>query len=95
MYNPIVWLILQILDLYWWVVVIAVVASWLVAFGVINLHNQFVRQVVRALDAMTEPVFRQIRRVIPTFGGLDISPIIVLIAIAFLQYLIAWGVTRF
>ena len=95
MYNPIVWLILQILNIYWWVVVAAVVASWLVAFGVINTHNQIVRSLVMALGAVTEPVFRQIRRVIPTFGGLDISPIIVLLAISFLQYAIVWASLRY
>lgn len=95
MENPIVWLILQLLNLYWWIVVAAVIASWLVAFGVINLHNEIVRSIVRALNAMTEPVFRQIRRVIPAFGGLDISPIIVLIAISFLQYVIVWAETTY
>ena len=95
MYNPIIWLILQLLNLYWWVVIAAVIASWLVAFGVINMHNQIVRSIVRGLYALTEPVFRQIRRVIPTIGGLDISPVIVLIAISFLQYAIVWADTRY
>ncbi|SRR5579885_510223 len=95
MYNPVVWLILQLLNIYWWVVIAAVVASWLVAFGVINMHNQFAYSIVKGLYALTEPVFRQIRRVIPTFGGLDISPIIVLIAISFLQYAIMWASLRY
>ena len=95
MYNPIIWLILQLLNLYWWVVIAAVIASWLVAFGVINMHNQIVLSIVRGLYALTEPVFRQIRRVIPTIGGLDISPVIVLIAISFLQYAIVWADTRY
>ena len=95
MANPIIALLEYLLDLYWWVVVIAVIVSWLIAFNVINLHNNFVRQMVRALDALTEPVFRQIRRVVPPVGGLDLSPIIVLIAIWFLQYCLAWSTTRY
>jgi YggT family protein len=90
-HNPIVALLLLLLDLYWWVVVIAVVISWLVAFGVLNTYNQFARSIIRAMTALTEPVFRQIRRVIPAMGGLDLSPLIVLILIWFLQYLLVWA----
>ena len=88
--NPFVWLILTLLDIYTWVVIAAVVMSWLVAFGVINTYNQFARSVVHLLDALTEPVFRQVRRVIPPIGGLDISPLIVLIGLQFLSYLVAY-----
>jgi YggT family protein len=94
-HNPIIALLLLLLDLYWWVVVIAVVVSWLVAFGVLNTYNHLARSVIRALDALTEPVFRQIRRVIPPIGGLDLSPLIVLIAIWFLQYLLVWAEARY
>jgi YggT family protein len=94
-HNPIVALLLLLLDLYWWVVVIAVVVSWLVAFGVLNTYNQFARAIVRALAALTEPVFRQIRRVIPPIGGLDLSPLIVLIAIWFLEYVLLWAEARY
>lgn len=92
-YNPFVpfiWLLLRLIDIYIWVVIIAVVMSWLVAFGVINTHNPFARSVVRFLDAVTEPVFRQVRRVIPPIGGLDLSPLIVLILLQFLSYSISY-----
>ena len=89
-YNPFVWLLLQLINIYFWIVVAAVIMSWLTAFGVINIHNQFARSAVRALDALTEPVFRQIRRVIPAIGGLDFSPLIVLLALQFLAYLITY-----
>jgi YggT family protein len=89
-YNPFVWLALRLIDLYTWVVIAAVIMSWLVAFGVVNTYNQFARSVVQLLDALTEPVFRQVRRVIPPLGGLDISPLIVLIGLQFLSYLIAY-----
>jgi YggT family protein len=89
-YNPFIWLVLEILSIYWWIVIAAVVVSWLVAFGVINTYNRFVRSLVQGLDAMTDPLFRQVRRIIPPLGGLDISPLIVLIAIQFLIYLIEY-----
>jgi len=95
MLDPISSLILLLLEIYWWVVIAAVAASWLIALNVINLHNNIVRAVVRVLDAMTEPVFRQVRRVIPAFSGIDISPMIVLIAIWFLQYAVTWVAYRF
>jgi len=89
--NPFVNLIVLLLGLYTWVVIAAVVMSWLIAFGVINTYNEFARTVVRFLAALTEPVFRQVRRVIPPIGGLDISPIIVLIGVVFLQNFVQWG----
>jgi YggT family protein len=88
--NPFVWLVLTLIDLYTWIVIAAVVMSWLVAFGVINTFNRFARAVVGFLHAATEPVFRLIRRVIPPIGGLDISPIIVLIALQFISYCIGY-----
>jgi len=94
-HNPIVALLLFLLDIYWWVVVVAVVLSWLVLFGLLNMHNHIARSIVRALAALTEPVFRRIRRVIPPIGGLDLSPLIVLIAIWFLQYVLVWAEARF
>jgi len=90
MINPIFWLILQLLDIYTWIVIAAVVASWLIAFNVINLHNAFVRGIVRALDALTEPVFRLVRRVLPAIGGIDLSPIVVILGIMFIRYVIIY-----
>ncbi len=91
--DPITALILTVLDIYKWIVIAAVVASWLIAFNVINLHNNIVRSIVRFLDALTEPVFRQVRRVIPPVGGLDLSPIVVFMAIWFIEaYVIPWAV---
>jgi YggT family protein len=67
-----------------------VIVSWLAAFNVINEHNNVVRTLLRILYALTEPVFRPVRRVIPTVAGLDLSPIMVLLAIWFLQYTITY-----
>jgi YggT family protein len=77
--------VLVILDLYTYIIIAAVIVSWLVGFGVINTHNQIARVVVRTLDALTEPVFGPIRRILPPMGGLDLSPLIALLLIFFLQ----------
>lgn len=90
MLNPILWLILTILDLYVYVVIAAVVMSWLVAFNVVNGSNPIVRQVWRAINVLTEPLLRPIRRIMPNMGGIDISPIILLVAIQFVRYLIVY-----
>ncbi len=78
-----------ILNLVWWVFLIMIVMSWLISFNVINTRNQFVYGVWRALNQLTEPILRPIRRVIPAVGGLDLSPIVVFVIIFFLQQLIA------
>jgi YggT family protein len=93
--NPVFWLILKILDIYSWVVIAAVIVSWLVAFGVINLYNTAVRSIVHVLDALTEPVFAAVRRILPPIAGLDLSPLVVLFAIWFLQYSLIWVAGRF
>jgi YggT family protein len=84
-------LILVVLNLYTYIIIAAVIVSWLVGFGVINTYNQFARMVVRALYALTEPIFAPIRRIIPPFGGLDLSPLIALLLIFFLQRWIIRG----
>jgi YggT family protein len=95
MLNPIAALLIEILEIYKWIVIAAVIVSWLTAFNVINQYNNFVRTVLRILIALTDPVFRQIRRVIPPIGGLDLSPIIVFVVIWFLQYTISWASFRY
>ena len=95
MINPIFWLLIQILNIYWWIVIAAVMCSWLVSFGVLNTYNPMARSVLRALHALTEPVFGPIRRVIPPMGGLDFSPLIALLGVTFLQYLIQYAAFRY
>jgi YggT family protein len=84
-------LLLQILDIYWWIIIAAVIASWLVGFGIINAYNPIARTILRTLHALTEPVFGPVRRVIPAIGGLDISPLIVLLLLTFLRNWLAIG----
>ncbi len=74
-----------LLDVLFWIIMIQIVLSWLVAFNVINTSNDFVRQFLYALDRVTEPLYRPIRRILPDFGGLDFSPMVVLLAISILQ----------
>ena len=78
-----------ILGLVWWVFLIMIIMSWLISFNVINTRNQFVATVWRVLNQITEPILRPIRRIVPSVGGLDLSPLIVFIIIFFLQQFIA------
>ncbi len=74
--------LLQILiQLFIYAVIAMAILSWLVAFDVVNMRNQFVYNVTRFLDAVTRPVMRPVQRIIPTLGGIDISPIIVIVVL--------------
>lgn len=86
--------ILAAINIYWWIVILSVVFSWLYAFNVINSRNAFVSSVGNALFQLTEPVFRPIRRVLPDLGGVDLSPLIVLLFLYFLTEFIATTVWR-
>jgi len=85
-------IILIVLDLYVWLLIAAAILSWLIAFNVINTRNQFVAAVAEFLYRITEPVLRPIRSLLPGLGGLDISPVIVILIIMFLQRVIAYYV---
>jgi len=74
-------IILIILRLYWWVLIAMIIMSWLIAFNIVNTRNQFVDQIWRALTGLTDPVLRPIRRMLPRFSGIDISPIILFLVI--------------
>ena len=95
MMNPIAALLIQVLEIYKWILIAAVIVSWLTAFNVINVHNNFVRSLLRVLLALTEPVLAPIRRMLPSMGGLDLSPIVVFVLIWFLQYTITWASFRY
>lgn len=83
-------IVLVILQLYSWVMIAMIIMSWLIAFNVINTRNEFVAAVWRGLNALTEPVLRPIRRVLPNFGGLDLSPIVVFLLIMLIERVIAY-----
>ena len=88
MIPTLLWLFNTLIDLYIWVIIAMVIMSWLTAFNVLNPRSPFVAQIDRALYALTNPVFGPVRRVIPSIGGLDISPIIVLLLLEALQRLV-------
>ena len=83
-----------LITLYVYVVIAAVVFSWLVAFNVINPHNDFVRTIWQALNALTEPLLRPIGRVMPDLGGLDLSPIILLLGCMFIQSVVIPNIAK-
>ena len=78
-----------LLNVLWWIIIIQVVLSWLVAFNVLNNSSQGVRGFIAALEKITAPLYRPIRRLLPDFGGIDFSPIVLLILIQVLQMLLA------
>ena len=91
-------LLLQIVDLLLgvlrWIIFLQAILSWLVAFNVINTYNDFVRQVLFALDKITEPIYRPIRKVMPDFGALDLSPLVALLLIIILQMVISHAMVQ-
>jgi YggT family protein len=81
-------LITQVIQLYIWVVIIGAVLSWLIAFNVINTQNRFVYTVVDIIYRVTEPALAPLRRILPDLGGIDISPVVLLLLLYFVQNLI-------
>jgi YggT family protein len=81
-------LIVEILNIYKWILIASVVVSWLISFNVINTYNRFVATISDVLYRLTEPVLRPIRQYVPSIGGIDISPVIALLAVWFLQMLV-------
>jgi YggT family protein len=71
-----------------YIIIAQAILSWLVAFNVINTYNDFVRSFLNALDRITEPLYRPIRRILPDFGGIDFSPIVVLLLIYIVRILL-------
>jgi len=80
--------ILAALWIYWWTIIAAAVMSWLIAFNVVDTRNRFVYTAADMLNRLTEPALRPIRQFMPNLGGIDISPIILLLIIYFIQQLI-------
>src|SRR3546814_4628674 len=74
-----------LLNILWWIIIAQAVMSWLLAFNVINTHNEFVRQLWYVLERITEPLYRPIRRIMPDFGGIDLTPLVVLILLIIIR----------
>ncbi|MCG8491425.1 MAG: YggT family protein [Sneathiellales bacterium] len=89
MIFPVANLLITIIQIFVWLLIANAILSWLVAFNVINTRNQFIATVGEFLYKITEPVLRPIRNIVPSFGGIDISPIILILLLFFVQNLIA------
>ena len=83
--DPLIQVIIIVLDLYKWVLIVSIVLSWLVAFEIVNMRNRYVYIVGNFLNRLTDPALRPIRRFMPNLGGIDLSPIVLFLAIWFLQ----------
>ncbi|MBA4758508.1 YggT family protein [Sphingosinicella sp.] len=78
----------MVIQLVIWIIIAQVIISWLVAFNVINTSNQFVRSLLTGLDRLTEPMMRPIRRVLPDLGGIDLSPMVLILGLILIQRLV-------
>ncbi|MES3091002.1 YggT family protein [Sphingomonas aerolata] len=83
-----------LLNLVWWVIMIQAVMSWLIAFNIINTQSNVVRSVWEALQRITEPLYRPIRRILPDFGMLDLSPLVVLLILYILTNIVVPNIAQ-
>jgi YggT family protein len=88
---PLIGFIVLVIDLYIWVVIAGAILSWLIAFNVVNTQNRFVYSVADMLYRLTEPALRPIRRVLPNLGGIDISPVILILFFLFIRDVVLLG----
>lgn len=88
--NPFLWLIDTIIDIYIWILIGSAVLSWLIAFNVVNTRNPIVNNIGEFLYRVTEPLLRPIRNMLPNLGGIDVSPVILIILLLFLKQFIFW-----
>jgi YggT family protein len=90
MENPFLWLVDTIITLYIYILVAMAILSWLIAFNVVNTRNTIVASVADFLYRVTEPALRPIRSMLPNLGGIDISPVVLIIGLLFLERIIFW-----
>jgi YggT family protein len=90
--NALLWLIDTLIDIYIWLLIAQAVLSWLLAFGIVNRHNQIVAMVADMLWRLTEPALRPIRSFLPNLGGIDISPVILILLLVFLRRLLVFDI---
>jgi len=83
-----------VINLYIWIIIASAIMSWLIAFNVINPYNQFVRSLWQGFNALTEPALRPIRRFLPDLGGIDISPMVLILICWFIQIVVLPNVAK-
>lgn len=88
---PLLSFIAMLITLYIWVLIISAILSWLIAFGVVNRHNQLVFTIADTMQRLSEPALAPIRRALPDFGGIDISPIVLILGLIFLRDVVIRG----
>ena len=88
---PLIGFIVLVIDLYIWVVIASAILSWLVAFNVVNTNNRFVLSIADMLYRLTEPALRPIRSILPNLGGIDISPVILILLLLFIRDVVLLG----
>lgn len=89
---PLIGFMVLVIDLYIWVIIAGAILSWLIAFNVVNTQNRFVYSVADMLYRVTEPALRPIRSILPNLGGIDISPVLLILFLLFIRdvVLIGW-----
>jgi YggT family protein len=87
--DVIAYFLVKLINVYIWVIIISAVLSWLIAFNVVNTHNRFVATVADTLWRLTEPALRPIRNFLPNLGGIDVSPVILIILLLTIEYMLA------
>jgi YggT family protein len=85
---PFIWLIDTIFNLVFWLVLATVIISWLMQFGIVDGRNQYVKQINYMLARLTEPLLSPIRRILPDLGGIDLSPVVLLLGLEFIRQLV-------
>jgi len=90
--NAVLFLVDQVINIYIWMLIIWAILSWLVAFNVINTSNRLVYTIGDFLNRITEPALRPIRRIVPNLGGIDISPMILILLLIFLRNLLQYDI---
>jgi YggT family protein len=88
---PLIGFIVLVIDLYIWIVIAAAILSWLVAFNVVNTNNRVVLVIGDMLYRVTEPALRPIRNILPNLGGIDISPVILILLLLFIRDVVLLG----
>ncbi|MBB42463.1 MAG: hypothetical protein CMM44_01730 [Rhodospirillaceae bacterium] len=86
--DPLLRILIIAIDLYIWLIIVGAILSWLVAFNILNTSNQLIYLILDFLHRVTEPALRPIQRFLPNFGGIDISPVILILGLIFLQMVI-------
>ena len=83
--EPILLLLYRIIDIYFYILIINIVLSWLIAFNIVNMQNKIVVTILYATNRLIDPLLNPVRRILPNLGGIDISPIILVLCLLFIQ----------